>query len=93
VCDDFERSHGVCPQDCGPATGASSGPAASSGIKPVSPTLRVSSGSPGGPGGPGGPPPGAAGKCGDGVCDDFERSHGVCPADCGAASGPAAGGS
>ncbi len=91
ICDDFERTHGVCPQDCGPASGASSGAAApaSSGIKPASPTLRVSSGSPGGPpGGPGGgPPAGAAGKCGDGVCDDFERSHGVCPQDCSGQAG------
>ena len=96
VCDDFERSRGVCPADCGPASGSSSSPAApaASGIKPASPTLRVSSGSPGAPaGGPGGPPPGAAGKCGDGVCDDFERSRGVCPADCASASGASAGGS
>lgn len=96
VCDDFERSHGVCPADCSQSSGASSSPAApaSSGIKPASPALRVSSGAPGAPaGGPGGAPQGAAGKCGDGVCDDFERSRGVCPADCASPSGASAGGS
>jgi hypothetical protein len=78
VCDDFERTRGVCPADCGAAA-----PAGPSGATPPASS----------PGPAGGQPPATAGKCGDGVCDDFERSHGVCPADCGAASGPAAGGS
>jgi hypothetical protein len=94
LCDDFERTRGVCPQDC-PAGGASSarvptGPAGT-------PSGAVPGGAPAGSGpgaGPasGAPGPGAvpAGKCGDGLCDDFERSHRVCPQDCPAGAPPGA---
>ncbi|EFL50749.1 conserved hypothetical protein [Solidesulfovibrio fructosivorans JJ]] len=80
VCDDFERSKGVCPKDCG-SSGQSSGGSA---YAPASPMVPSGSGT-----GVSGAP---SGKCGDGVCDDFERSKGVCPKDCGG-SGQSSGGS
>ncbi|KHK01246.1 hypothetical protein NY78_3228 [Desulfovibrio sp. TomC] len=69
VCDDFERSRGVCPADCGgaPGTVSTAGPAPAAST-PATPGA-ASTAAP-------------AGKCGDGVCDAFERSHGVCPQDC-----------
>ncbi|MGE4535623.1 MAG: beta-galactosidase [Desulfovibrio sp.] len=82
VCDDFERSHGVCPQDCGSTTGQPSGGGSYAPAAPM--------GASGGGGGLSGAP---SGKCGDGVCDDFERSHGVCSQDCGSATGKPTGGS
>jgi hypothetical protein len=80
VCDAFEQARGVCPADCGggavptgqanPGGPVGQAPAPAGAPLPTAPT---------GPGQPGG----AAGKCGDGVCDAFERARGVCPGDCG----------
>ncbi|MFP5258922.1 MAG: beta-galactosidase, partial [Acidobacteriota bacterium] len=101
ICDDFERSKGVCPKDCAAAGGASAPTGSPAGVTgwsgATSPSGSTAPGTPGGVSAPGAPAtPGGSGgtgaspgKCGDGICDDFERAKGVCPQDCGASGGAA----
>ncbi len=68
ICDEHESRHGVCVKDC------------PSGDRPLNSARSGDSRERSG--GLGAPDPGLLHKCGDGICDELEKSRGMCPQDC-----------